>query len=102
MVIEHRVICESPEHQDLSLDRHIGTMLRALRNDRSLRADQVAALLGITEKDYRDLELGRQAISSCRLFELCLVFDVPVTVFFENYEIAGRDGPTGIAPATRP
>lgn len=102
MVIEHRVICESREQRDLAMDHHIGARLRALRNEQSLSAGKIAARLGIAETDYWDFERGHQPISARYLYKLCEVFEVPVTLFFEGYEIAGHDRPPDTKSTKRP
>lgn len=76
----------------MSLDRHIGTKLRDLREERAVTPEKVAAYLSISLERYSAFELGREAISARHLYDICRLFDKPVTYFFEEYEdVANKD-----------
>ena len=92
MINEHRPLGVPWENLVLSLDHYIGTKLQALREERSLGADKIAALLSIPDEDYSALELGMRPISARYLYQLCMVFDVSVMSFFDGYENPRRDG----------
>ena len=78
----------------MALDHHVGARLHALRSDRGLGADDLAALLGVSGTDYFEFERGHRQLPAHHLFKLCLTFDVAVTSFFEGYEVSGNDIPS--------
>ena len=59
--------------------------------------EQIAARVGTTCQQIESYEAGSARIPANRLFELARLFDVPISTFFENVELAadeqGREAP---------
>ena len=75
----------------VSLDEFIGRRLKALRTKQSQPPEKVAAYLSVPLDTYAAFELGRRSITAGYLYDLCVLFDVKVTYFFDGFE-TGADG----------
>ena len=77
---------------DVSLDEFIGVRLRELRTKEAQSPEKVAAYLSVPLDVYAAFELGRRPVTAGHLYDLCILFNVKVTYFFEGYE-RGHDRP---------
>lgn len=65
-------------------DVHIGRRLRQGRLARGLSQDMLGKQLGITYQQIQKYESGANRIGGSRLWDMCLLLDVPVGFFFEG------------------
>ena len=71
-------------------DIHVGRKIREVRTDRGLSQDQLASRLGISFQQVQKYEKGTNRIGSSRLWEICMILDVPVGDLFEG--LNGKKG----------
>lgn len=69
-----------------SLDRHIGSRLRALRLQRNLSLEAVAEIIDVSQQQLSRYELGHNRLSAAQLFRLAEGLHVPLGWFFRGYE----------------
>lgn len=72
------------------IDTAIGRQLRALRQARSMTLSQVAERIGVTPQQIQKYEVGLNRVDAARLFDLSVLFAVPISAFFETLH---REGP---------
>jgi transcriptional regulator with XRE-family HTH domain len=73
------------------IDEHVGARLRKRRIARGLSQGALATILGVSFQQLHKYETGENRISVSRLYQLCLVLDVPLDWFFEGLaSLAGR------------
>jgi transcriptional regulator with XRE-family HTH domain len=89
--------------EQLSVDKHVGSQLRARRLERGLSQEKLAPDLGVTFQQLQKYERGDNRMTPHRLLSACVVLEVPLSYFF-----AGLDGvryvvaPDEIAPGHAP
>jgi transcriptional regulator with XRE-family HTH domain len=66
------------------VDEHVGGRLRKRRLARGLSQDALARILGVSFQQLHKYETGENRLSVSRLYQLCLVLDVPLEWFFEG------------------
>ena len=66
------------------VDEHVGGRLRKRRVARGLSQDALAKILGVSFQQLHKYETGENRLSVSRLYQLCLVLDVPLDWFFEG------------------
>lgn len=66
------------------VDIHVGQQVRLYRTLLGLTQKNVAQALKLTFQQIQKYEQGANRISASRLFEYSILFDVPVSVFFES------------------
>lgn len=66
------------------IDRHIGQVLRAKREQAGFTLDAFAQRLDISINGLRSYEIARNRISAARLFEIAAELDCPITDFFDG------------------
>jgi len=66
------------------IDVHVGSQVRARREDVSMTVSDLAELLKVTTSELLDYEAGRRRISAVMLFHLSGFLAVSVARFFEN------------------
>lgn len=77
-----------------SLDIHIGQRMRMQRKAWGLSQKALGKLLGVTFQQIGKYENGTDSLSSRRLYQLALIFHVPLAFFFDGYgDIRLLDGP---------
>lgn len=64
------------------MDHIIGHNIRYWRKARGTTQQQLAASLGITYQQLQKFEKGTNRISAARLFEVAILLNVPMKVFF--------------------
>ena len=74
----------------MSINRYIGRRLRELREAKGDSPEKIANILSISLERYAAFELGRVRITARHLFDLCCHFEVPVTYFYDGYELQAR------------
>jgi transcriptional regulator with XRE-family HTH domain len=79
-----------------SVDRHVGTRLRALRIMLGLTQQQLADLIGVTYQQQHKYEKGINRVSAGRLYHIARALGVEAAYFYEGLE-TGR----GIVQPTR-
>lgn len=79
------------------VDRHIGTRLRQLRQDRGWSQTALGERIGVVFQQVQKYERGADRISAGRLHAAGLAFELPITAFFEGYE-PGPEQPTPSEP----
>lgn len=68
------------------VDAYVGAQLKALRKLEKLSQTQLANKVGVTFQQIQKYERGTNRIGASRLWELCKVFDVSPSRFFEGVE----------------
>ena len=68
------------------VDVHVGSRLRALRSLAGMSQTDIADALGLTFQQVQKNERGVNRMGSSRLYQLSLIFGVPVEYFFEGLE----------------
>lgn len=74
-------------------DQSVGARIRALRRERGVTQARFADALGVTFQQIQKYELGRNRVSASRLYDMAVVLNVPVSVFFD-----GLPSPCGAPP----
>ncbi len=71
-----------------SVDVHVGARVRARRKALKVSQITLAMKLGLTFQQVQKYERGSNRISASKLFEIGEALQVPISYFFEGYEIA--------------
>lgn len=71
-----------------AIDKAVGAQVRYRRVLLGLSQEQVAKALGLSFQQLQKYEHGTNRVSGSRLYQLSLILQVPVTVFFEAVDIA--------------
>jgi transcriptional regulator with XRE-family HTH domain len=66
------------------IDVRVGRRVRMTRAFRDLTGSEVAGRLGLSPRDYDDLEYGRRRFSAAQLAELSRLFEVNAAIFFAD------------------
>ena len=74
----------SPPRPPTSLDVHLGGRLRSLRIARGFSREEMAGLVGITVRDFRDQERGMKRIRAQHLVEYAELLEVRLSRFFAD------------------
>ena len=69
-------------------DIHVGMRVRTARLSHGLSQARLADALGISQHQLRMYESGRQRIDAAKLLEMCALFGVRPSFFFERPEFA--------------
>ena len=73
------------------LDRQVGARIRAKRKVLRITQQDLAARIGVTFQQLQKYEKGRNRIGASRLQRVAEVLDVPVSYFFDEWHVRGRD-----------
>lgn len=73
------------------VDVYVGTRLKIRRNELGLSQNKIGGMTGITFQQVQKYEKGLNRIGSSRLYEFAKILRVPVSYFFEQYELAFGD-----------
>lgn len=65
-------------------DMGVASRLRAIRRQRKLTQQDVAARLGVSYQQLQKYETGANRISAGGVHRLSRIFDVPISAFFEG------------------
>lgn len=65
-------------------DKQVGSRIRRFRKMRGMTMEQLAAKLGVTFQQVQKYERGTNRISFERLYQLSLLFEVPLTAWLET------------------
>lgn len=75
------------------VDVYVGTRLKIRRTELGLSQNKIGEMTGITFQQIQKYEKGLNRIGSSRLYEFAKILKVPVSYFFEQYELAfGNNG----------
>ena len=74
------------EHGPHPVDVHVGSRVHLRRKLLGMSQTDLGRVLGVTFQQVQKNERGVNRISSSRLYQLSLIFGVPVTYFFEGLE----------------
>lgn len=66
------------------IDQKIGEKMRIRRSMLGLTQDELAKEMGITFQQVQKYEVGRNKLSSSRLWDLSRILKVPMSYFFED------------------
>lgn len=88
--MKHKI--EDIEKSDLSehktksqeIEKHVGKKIKLFRQLKGLSQSEIASQLGITFQQFQKYESGKNRIPVSRLIKLAEIFNVNMTVFFEN------------------
>src|SRR5262249_30960378 len=73
------------------LDRQVGARVRAKRKLLKISQQDLAASIGVSFQQLQKYEKGRNRIGASRLQRVAEMLDVPVSYFFDECKIRGRD-----------
>ncbi len=74
------------EHGPHPVDFHVGSRVRLRRKLLGMAQTDLGNALGLTYQQIQKNERGVNRIGSSRLYQLSLIFGVPVSEFFEGLE----------------
>lgn len=75
------------------VDVYVGTRLKVRRMELGLSQNKIGEMTGITFQQVQKYEKGLNRIGSSRLYEFAKILKVPVSYFFEQYEMTfGQNG----------
>lgn len=75
------------------VDVYVGTRLKVRRMELGLSQNKLGEMTGITFQQVQKYEKGLNRIGSSRLYEFAKILKVPVSYFFEQYELTfGQNG----------
>jgi len=75
------------------VDVYVGTRLKIRRTELGLSQNKIGEMTGITFQQVQKYEKGLNRIGSSRLYEFAKILKVPVSYFFEQYELTfGNNG----------
>jgi DNA-binding transcriptional regulator YiaG len=66
------------------IDKHLAETIRNRRLATKMTQDRLAHQLGVTFQQIQKYESGKNRLGAARLYEICLVFDVPIASMFED------------------
>jgi transcriptional regulator with XRE-family HTH domain len=66
------------------IDQHLAEQIRNRRRTMEMTQDRLAQQLGVTFQQIQKYESGKNRLSAARLYEICLVFGVPIASMFED------------------
>ncbi|HSQ97592.1 MAG TPA: helix-turn-helix transcriptional regulator [Rickettsiales bacterium] len=73
------------------VDVYVGARLKIRRNELGLSQNKIGELTGVTFQQIQKYEKGSNRIGSSRLYEFAKILKVPVSYFFDQYEVAYGD-----------
>ena len=73
------------------VDIYVGTRLKIRRSELGLSQNKIGEMTGITFQQVQKYEKGLNRIGSSRLYEFAKILKVPVSYFFEQYEVAFKN-----------
>lgn len=73
------------------VDIYVGTRLKIRRLELGLSQNKIGEMTGITFQQVQKYEKGSNRIGSSRLYEFAKILKVPVSYFFEQYELTFGD-----------
>jgi transcriptional regulator with XRE-family HTH domain len=95
-MVESNRNCEPsvPKKQANSIDKHVGSQIRARRITRGMSQEKLAKLLGLTFQQVQKYEKGVNRIGAGRLFDVARILDVGILYFYDGLvkESSGRPG----------
>ena len=68
------------------VDVHVGSRVRLRRTLLGMSQTDIADALGLTFQQVHKFEKGANRISANRLYQISLIFGVPIEYFFEEFE----------------
>ena len=74
-----------------TIDRHVGSRVRAQRIARDMTLENLAEALGVRVGDIQNYEAGVERIGAYRLNRIAGILGVPITFFFEASDGSGLD-----------
>ena len=72
------------------IDIHVGARVRLRRTMLRMSQEQLAAALGLTFQQVQKYEHATNRVSASRLYQLCRIFKVPISFFFEDIDAKVR------------
>jgi transcriptional regulator with XRE-family HTH domain len=73
-----------PRRPALAIDEQIGARLRELRQIRHVSQEELARKLNVSFQQVQKYEKGKNRITVATLVEICSIFKIPVTHFFDG------------------
>lgn len=72
------------------IDKYISKKLRVIRLEKGLSQQNLGELVGLTFQQIQKYELGKNRIACGRLYEFSKIFNVPVSYFFEDFDVVEK------------
>jgi transcriptional regulator with XRE-family HTH domain len=90
-----RALKDAPSpSQILRVDAHVGARVKLRRKLLGWSQTQLANALGVAFQQVQKYERGTNRIAASTLYQIAMLFDVPIGFFFEglpSYGVAGED-----------
>jgi transcriptional regulator with XRE-family HTH domain len=72
------------EKSDKNLLLFMGSAVARLRVENNISQEDLSDMLDLTRPSVCNIESGKQSIKHLSLLKCCVIFDVPVSVFYPN------------------
>ena len=69
-----------------TLDLHVAKRLRAARVQRGLSQEKSGEAIGVSFQQVQKYEKGTNRIAASKLFQLAVLYDMPIQWFFEDLD----------------
>jgi len=66
------------------IDRHVGEIVRKIRQDRNMTLAETGQMLGISHQQLQKYETGTNRLSAGMLHGVAQVFGLPISAFFPD------------------
>ena len=77
---------EAQAKEDLEIDRHVGSQIKARRKEVGLSQERLGDAMGLTFQQIQKYESGANRVGSSRLYDLSTILSKPISYFFEGLE----------------
>ena len=85
------------------IDRYVGARVRMRRMMLGMSQEKLGDALGLTFQQVQKYEKGANRIGASRLQHIAVIFQVPVSFFFEGApNVPGHHAPSGMAESPSP
>lgn len=84
------------------IDVHVGKRLRLKRTILGMSQEAIGNAIGVTFQQVQKYERGVNRMGASRLYDFSKILGVPVSYFFEEYELGGQDYNKGMAENPAP
>ena len=76
----------TPQGEPNPVDIHVGNRIRIRRNILGWSQEKLGDLLGLTFQQIQKYEKGMNRVSASRLWEFSVVFDSPISFFYDDID----------------
>lgn len=84
------------------IDVHVGKRLRLRRTILGMSQEAIGSAIGVSFQQIQKYERGINRMGASRLFEFSKILDIPVSYFFEEYQVPKDHSAMGMAEDAPP